>query len=289
MSTIKAFIKRHPLPVYFALAFTISWGGILLVIGGPGAIPAPSEQATKLLPIAILVMVIGPSAAGLLLTGLVHGRAGFHELLSRLFKWRVGISWYAVALLTTPILATLIMLALSLFSPEFLPKIFTANDRMSLLLIGSISGLVVGVFEEVGWTGFAIPKLRLWHGVLATGLIVGFLWAMWHFLVYIWGSGDASGAFSLAIFLPEFIFLVMVLPVYRVLMVWVYDRTGSLLVAMLMHVIHTAITTSILVPLATGLPRVLYYLVFTATLWVFVAVAQGKKIPSQQTRETSPG
>ncbi len=284
MTTIKTFIKRHPVLTYYALTFAISWGGVLLIIGGPDAIPSPSEQAMKLLPVAILVMLVGPSVAGILSTGLVDGRAGFRELVSRLFKWRVGVGWYALAVLLTPVLATLILLALSLISSEFLPAIFTMNDKVSLMLIGIASGLVVGIFEEIGWTGFAIPRMRLRYGVLATGLIVGFLWAAWHCLVYFWGSGDSSGAFSLAIFLPEFIFLVTVLPVYRVLMVWVYDRTGSLLVAMFMHAIHTATTTSILVPLATGMSRVTYYLVFAAALWVVVAAAAmvNRQQPSRQ-------
>jgi len=69
------FFKRYPLLTYFVLTFALSWGGILLFIGGPDAIPSPSEQAMKLLPVAILVMLVGPSVAGLLLTGFVHGRA----------------------------------------------------------------------------------------------------------------------------------------------------------------------------------------------------------------------
>ncbi|MCE7980037.1 MAG: CPBP family intramembrane metalloprotease [Caldilinea sp. CFX5] len=271
MTTIQAFIKKHSLPIYFALTFALSWGGILVVIGGPGAIPSPSAQAMLLLPVAILVMLSGPSVAGLLLTALVTGRVGVAELLSRLCRWRVGARWYAVALLTTPLLATAILLALARTSPLFLPAIVTTDDKVSLLLTGIAIGLVVGFLEELGWTGFAIPRLRRRYGILTTGLIVGLLWTAWHSLVYIWGSGDSAGAFSLALFLPEFLFLVGVLPVYRVLMVWVYDRTESLLVAMLMHAIHTACTTAILVPLATGAPRILYYLIFAALLWIVVA------------------
>jgi hypothetical protein len=100
MKTIKAFIKSHPLSSYFALAFAISWGGMLLIIGGPGAIPATAEDTTKLFPAVYLVTVAGPSLAGILLTGLTGGWAGLRELGSRLLKWRVGARWYAVALLT---------------------------------------------------------------------------------------------------------------------------------------------------------------------------------------------
>jgi len=100
MNSIKVFIKKHPVLSYFALAFAISWGGVLLVIGGPGAIPGTAEEATKLFPAVYLVTVAGPSLAGLLLTGLAGGWTAFRELGSRLLKWRVGARWYAVAILT---------------------------------------------------------------------------------------------------------------------------------------------------------------------------------------------
>ena len=124
--------------------------------------------------------------------------------------------------------------------PGFLPGIVTTDDKASLLLFGIAVGLWVGFFEELGWTGFAVPRLRLRYGVLTTGLIVGLLWGAWHFPVF---SGRAavpperspwpsSCPCSSSPFLPA----------YRVLMVWVYDRTGSLLVAMLMHASLTAST-----------------------------------------------
>src|SRR5215204_2712418 len=91
-------------------------------------------------------------------------------------RWRVGARWYAVALLSAPLLATAVSLALSLTSPEFLPGIFTSDDKATLLLFGIAGAIMVGIFEELGWTGFAVPALRLRHGVLSTGLIVGVLW-----------------------------------------------------------------------------------------------------------------
>jgi membrane protease YdiL (CAAX protease family) len=272
MTIILAFLKKYAVLTYYVLTFVISWGGILLVIGGPGAIPSPNEQAMRLLPVAILAMIAGPTIAGLVMTGLVHGRAGFRDLLAHMLKWRVDARWYVAALLAAPLFVMATLLTLSLLSPEYLPVIFMTEDKMSLLLVGIGAGLAAGIFEELGWTGFAIPELRRRYGILATGLFVGVLWAVWHLLVYVWGSGDPAGAFSWPLFLPELAFFVTVPPAFRVLMVWVYDRTESLLVAMLMHASLTACTTSILVPAATGMSRVAYYFVFGAVLWVVVAV-----------------
>jgi membrane protease YdiL (CAAX protease family) len=205
------------------------------------------------------------------LTSLVYGKAGLRELLSRLLRWRVGIRWYAVALLTAPLLMTAIPLALSLLFPEFLPGIYTTDDKASLLLIGIAAGLTGGFLEELGWTGFAIPRLRLRYGVLTSGLIVGFLWGAWHLLMNFWTSGGPSGALALALLLHSLIFSVGILPAFRVLIVWVYDRTGSLLVAMLMH-FSLIVSNVILVPVAiAGATGPTWSLVMAAVLWVIVA------------------
>jgi len=80
--------------------FAISWGGLLIVVGGPSGIPGTAEQVEALFPFALLAMFAGPLIGGIVLTGLLYGRAGLHEFGSRLLKWRVGARWYAVALLT---------------------------------------------------------------------------------------------------------------------------------------------------------------------------------------------
>jgi uncharacterized protein len=288
MKTIKAFIKRHPLLSYFALAFAISWGGILIAVGlGPGGFSATPQQLQMAVPYAVPAMILGPSVAGILLTGLLYGRAGLREFRSRLLRWRVGARWYAVALLTAPLSMMAVLLALSLLSPEFLPRIFTAGDKPILLLMGIAVGLVAGIFEELGWTGFAVPTLlRLRYGVLSTGLTVGVLWGAWHFFVNFWGSGVTSGELSLAIFLPVWLLGILVgsLVTYRVLMVWVYERTnGSLLVAILMH-ISLATFTFILTPPLGGAPYWVIGFAYAAALWVVVAavaVAQGGHLSRQ--------
>lgn len=284
MKTIRAFVERHPLLTYFALTFAISWGGILIVLG-PGSFPGTPEQLDTLLPLVVLAILAGPSVAGVLTTVLVSGRAGFRELGSRLLRWRVGARWYAVALLTAPLIVMATLLALSLISPVFLPDIFTASDKASLLLSGIVAGLTGGFFEELGWTGFAVPRLRLRYGVLATGLIVGLVWGAWHFPTSYWGSSDSAGAVPLAIYLPVVLFSFLV--PYRVLMVWVYDRTGSLLVLMLMHASLIPSAFFVLQPPATGVALIAYHLVLAAVLWVVVGavtVANGAHLSRQPPR-----
>jgi membrane protease YdiL (CAAX protease family) len=278
MTAIKDFIKRKPLSTYFVLTFVISWGAILIMVG-PSGIPVSTTQVAVL----GLAMLLGPSVASILLTCLASGRAGFRELLSRMFKWRVGARWYLVALLIAPLSTAAVLFALSLLSPEFFPGIFTTGDKMSLLVMGIVAGLMVGIFEELGWTGFAIPRMRLRYGVLTTGIIVGLVWGMWHFILF-WERGSFSGALALSLLLAR---LFAWLPAYRVLMVWVYDRTGSLLVAMLMHVSLVA-STVIIEPVLTGGALLTYILVRAAVLWivvVVVALANGGKLSLQPLRK----
>lgn len=278
---ISLFIKRHPVLIYFALTFAISWGGVL-ILGAPNGMPTTSEQFEKLWPIVFLPYFLGPSIASILLTGLVYGKAGFRELLSRLLRWQVGARWYAVALLATPLLVTAILFALSLVSPVFLPGILTTDNRVSLILSGIAAGLIFGgLMEELGWTGFAVPELRRRYGIFTTGLIVGILWGAWHFLPTFWGSGNSSGALDLPRFLPGLFFHYAGLSAFRVLMVWVYDRTESLLVAILMHANLTASALFILAPSVEGVPLFTYYLILAAALWMVVAVvavAKGEQL-----------
>jgi len=268
-TSIRGFITRHQVPTYFALAFAISWGGLLAVVGAAG-FTGTTEVTNTQLPFVFLAMFAGPTVAGLLLTGLVDGSAGFRELRSRLLKWQVGVRWYAVAVLAAPLLMIVTLFALWLTNPVFLPGIFASEDKASLLLTWIAAGLVTGFCEELGWMGFAVPRLRLRRGVLTTGLMLGLLWGAWHFPLF--SSGDSSGAVPLVLFVPGLLFTH--LPAFRVLMVWVYDRTGSLLVAMVMHASLTA-STLILQPLAAGVPALTYNIVLAVVLWGVVAAVTG--------------
>jgi membrane protease YdiL (CAAX protease family) len=266
MTTIKDFIERHAVPAYFALTFAVSWSGFILVVGGPRGFPGDPDEFERLLPFAAWAMLAGPSVSGLLLTGLVSGGAGLRELLSRLLKWRVGVRWYAVAVVPGFFLPLAVLFALSQTS-----SIFAADDKVALLLAGMVAGISI-VLEEIGWTGFAVPRLRRRYSILTTGLIVGVLWGAWHILQGLWISGTYSGALPLALFLPlSVLSSIAQLTAYRILLVWVYDRTGSLLVTTLMHAVLTISTVIIFRPLATGASFLANTWVLAAAFWVVVA------------------
>ncbi len=270
------FIKRHSVPFYFLLTFVISWGGIVLAVGGFRQLTVLTDKFNTLLPLVILAILAGPSLTGLIMTILSSGKNGLQELKNRLFKRRVGIKWYAIALLMGPSIMAAIYLILSFFSGKFLPSIIAVDNKVPHVIAGLITGLAAGFFEEIGWTGFAIPNLRKRYGVLKVGLIVGLLWALWHTLPGVW-IGYGSGAVTslpllMSYFADSFLFLV----IFRVLMVWVYDKTESLFVAMIMHGSLTA-AARIIPPIGiVGAPLMIFDFFWVTTLLIIAVVTLRK-------------
>jgi membrane protease YdiL (CAAX protease family) len=174
MNSVTALIKQHALLSYVALTFAISWGAVLLV-AGPGNLPLMATQIDALGMYIYLALLAGPAIAGIALTAIVAGWAGLRAVRGRLFRWRVGARWYAVALLFAPLSMLAALLALALRSPMFFPSIIASGAIVSLLFKGIAVGLMVGLFEELGWTGFAIPQMHARYSVFASGLSVGLL------------------------------------------------------------------------------------------------------------------
>lgn len=261
------FIKRNPVLTCFSMIFVISWG-LIIILAGPRNIPVDAEQSKKLLPLLYIMMLVGPGVSGILLTGLVNGKAGFHMLKTQLLKWRVKFQWYVLALLTAPILATVMLLILARLSTEFNPGIFSFDEKITFLLSGIFTGLMVGLFEEVGWSGFIIPNLRQRYNTIITGFIVGLLWGAWHFILF-WERDSFSRTLPLLIMLGR---LFVWLPPFRVFMVWILDRTKSLLIVILTHA-SLVFTTTVLVPVTlTGRNLLTWLILWGAALWIIVLV-----------------
>ena len=262
--SISTFIKRYPVRSYFFLAFAISWGGSLAVLGSKFFQGEAYQMTDRIL--ALLAMLLGPSLSGLILTRVVDGRAGSRSLFGRMRRWRVGGRWYLVALLTFPVLISVVLMALSRFvSLEFRP---------SFMKLGIIYGLFAGFFEEIGWMGFAYPKMRLKYSVLAAGLILGLAHGIWHVVADYFGSSRILGGYWLPHFALMWCFAMVAL---RVIIVWIYENTRSVFLAQLAHASSTGFLIVLSPSPITPASETLWYGVYGILLWAVAAVIIVKK------------
>jgi membrane protease YdiL (CAAX protease family) len=263
---LRALILRHPAIAYFAMTFAISWGGILAIVG-PTNILAPPDVFERMHWVPALVL--GPSLSGVVLTAVIGGRQGLRDLRARLLRWRVPAYWYAIALLLAPLYNLLTCLALSSWSPAFVPGFLATDDPVSYLVSGTIVALTAGIFEELGWTGFATPMLRRRYSAPITGLIIGLMWGLWHVLPKLLGARAFD---SLPVLPLELAAAIVGLTGYRILMVWVYDHTRSLLVGIAMHAGLTA-ALMLVQPHVTGAALTGVGVIQAIIPWLIIAIA----------------
>ena len=139
--------------------------------------------------------------------------------------------------------------------------------------------VVTGFCEELGWTGFANPRMIARHRMALTGVVMGFLWGLWHLVSNLVGSVESAGTLPLPIYVSALLFTF--LPPYRVLMVWLYAHTESLFVSMLMH---ASLVTFWLISMPQGIsgaPQATWYVAWGVVLWgIVAAVAIGARTRS---------
>ena len=254
----KAIVSRHPILSYFVMTYLISWGGALLV-----ALPTLSrgQQVSQLTGmISFPIMLLGPSVTGITLTAVLDGKRGLRDLLSRLSRWRVGLRWYAVLLIPPSLILFELVFLRTLLSPAYTPRLYP---------LGLVYGVVPGFVEEIGWSGFLLPRLRAQIGSLPASLVLGVLWGCWHLPVIDYlGAAYPHGTY----WLPFAVAFITAMTAMRVIIGWVYCNTGSVLLPQLLHASSTA--SLVLFSPVPILPaqEALWYAVYASLLWIVVAV-----------------
>lgn len=263
-------IRRHPVVSYFVLTFVISWT-LALSVAAPRLVshePLPKLTGILMFP----AMLLGPSVAGIVLLKTVDGNPGLRDLSARVLRWRIPGRWYA-ALLIPPILVLAVLLCLERFvSPVYAPNRF---------LMGIFFGVPAGLLEEIGWTGYAFPKMPSENNALAASVLLGLLWAGWHLpVVNYLGTATPHGSYWFAFFLV----FTLAMTAMRVLICWIYTNTESVLIAQLMHVSSTGALVIFSAPLVTARQEVMWYGLYGVLLWIVVGIVVkffGKRLKPQ--------
>jgi membrane protease YdiL (CAAX protease family) len=208
MHGITLSIKRHPLVAYFVLAYALAWMLIPLVLSVSVAFG--------------LLALFGPAIAAISVTGIVEGRSGVKQLLRRAVQGRTELKWIAVAVGLPILISAMVVILNAVLLGK--PIVLVPNEAPTFTLI--IGLLVIG--EEIGWRGFALPRLQTRFNSLTASLILGGLWAAWHLPnAFIPGFEYYLTAFP--------VFLVYVVSM-TVLFTWLANRTrGSVWIAWLFH------------------------------------------------------
>jgi membrane protease YdiL (CAAX protease family) len=206
--------------LYFAIALTLCWVALLPAsLAALGVIEGRAEEWMAGAPLA----VFGPTIAAVIAARREGGWASVRDVLRGLGAWRVRPIWWVLAL-TLPILVLVVMRV----GAGMVPGIDAGGWLYLPQRPENVAGLfIVPVCEEIGWRGYALPRLIARHGAHRATAILGALWALWHVPMFV-ATGMA----------PWSIVAGLVMIVFgNVVYTWLYRRAGgSLLLAWLFHV-----------------------------------------------------
>lgn len=227
--------REVSLTTYFALTFLLAG----LLWAGAAAVTAGASLSTGVRALFFLPGTFAPGIVAIWLTAHDHGPAGTSALLTRMFAWKVGARWYVFALgyiVLIKLLAATGHRAITGAWPAF------GETPLYLLLAAAVFTAPFQAGEEIGWRGYALPRLAARLGLARASLVLGVIWAAWHLPLFFIADTTTTGQSF-----PVYLLSVTAL---SVAFAWLYWRTGgSLLLVMLLHA--AANNTAGLVPSAT--------------------------------------
>jgi len=233
------FLKRHSLIIGIVLMFLLTWP-LDLVNSGIVKLDIPF--------IVLLFLGWGFVLASIIMTWLTLGKDGVVRLLKRFLQWRVNWKWYVVAFLLEPLLIYLGVYGNALvtgvapdYSTIIAYELFGKSAKLWLFVLPFFLIDFISNGEEIGWRGYALPRLQSKYNALTSTLILGLIWGMWHLLKFLPHWNTAS-----------FAWFMLHTMAFAVTLTWIYNGTkGSLLMVTIMHA--SSNTAGIFVPMASTL------------------------------------
>jgi CAAX protease family protein len=259
ISGLLSVAKRRSLITFFVLTYAVSW-----IIESPLVLLRDTLTGTQGFILVLLASNV-PSLIAIALTAIVLGRGALRKLLGRLLIWRVDPRWYLVVLGPGALAGGMVALNAFLGGPALSVGV-PLLTAVAMLAFSIFPGSALG--EEIGWRGYALPRLQAGRRALSAGLILGVVWSFYHLPLFF--TGQAARPPSL--FAP---FVVSTIAV-SVILTWVYNSTGgSLLLVVLIHATFNFPLTVMIQPLGSQgmLPFLLWcgLLVVAAIVVVIVA------------------
>jgi membrane protease YdiL (CAAX protease family) len=234
--------SKFPLTFYFLFSYAGSWIiWSLFVFSKNGRGLFGFESPMSFLTTIALGIFCGPFLSAIFMSGMTEGYVGIKKLFIKLFFWRVGIAWYAFALVGIPVL----MLLGTLLLPHIL-NTFTPMPPLKTLLIYIpfffYPALLIGgpLAEEPGWRGFALPRLQKKYGPLVASIMLGVLWAFWHMPIWFSGQWTQPTVLNITAYITW-------ITAITIIMTWVFNNTKkSVLMAILLHTSFDAFPNAVL-------------------------------------------
>lgn len=222
---------------FFLLTFLVTWS-VWFAASGLAA-PGNTGFFGGRGPV-FLFGVFAPALVALALTAQAEGRTGVMRLLARIGHWQVGARWYVLAISYFAVIKLAAALAHRIVTEEWPPF---GDTPVVLIIVGIAVSTWAQAGEEVGWRGYALPRLAQYCGLGGASLVLGAAWAIWHIPLFVLPDSGSTGQ-SFLVYLLH----VMALSVVFAFLYWKTD--GSLLLVMLMHA--SVNNTTGIVPAAIG-------------------------------------
>ncbi len=148
--------------------------------------------------------------------------------------------WYVLAISYFAVIKLSAALVHRIVTGEWPPF---GDTPIVIMLLGTALSTFAQAGEEVGWRGYALPRLAQYIGLGGASLVLGVVWAVWHLPLFILPDSGSTGQ-SFLVYLLH----VMALSVFFAFVYWKTD--GSLLLVMLLH--SAVNNTTGIVPAAVG-------------------------------------